>query len=107
MVSEQSRLKISLAFRLGHMMPKDRVWVSQIRKECIFCKEGCVIDYRQKILRMFMHPNANQRTCLQFVIDRSVKIPEFTEMLIPGRMKRQPGHSLGNCRTYGFSKGKE
>ena len=93
--------KTSLPLQLGERMSTHRVWIARIQEDCILGtdflkKEGCVIDYPQQILRMEkveipIHSNAAQGKCLRLIVDKSVKIPGFTEMVIPAKIKEDQG----------------
>ena len=73
------------------------MWVASIQEECIlggdFLKrEGCVIDYPRQTLRIGdaeipLLMGGEDSKCLRVILDKAVRVPPFTEMVIPAKVE--------------------
>ena len=91
--------KVAVTIGLGERRSTRTVWVARIEEDCILGtdflrEEGCVIDYPNCALRLgkaeipLRSENKGTR-CLRLVLDKSVKIPGHSEMIIPVKIEGQ------------------
>ena len=77
---------------------KLEVWVASIQEECILGgdflrSEGCVIDYPGQTLgvgdaEIPLVMGGEEFKCLRVILDKAVRVPLFTEMVIPAKVER-------------------
>ena len=89
--------RVTLEIRIGETTSKLEVWVASIQEECIlggdFLKrEGCVIDYPRQTLRIGdaeipLLMGGEDSKCLRVILDKAVRVPPFTEMVIPAKVE--------------------
>ena len=99
----------TLQMSIGETTVRQHVWVARIKEDCILeadflRKQDCVIDYPQNILRIGnsdvpMHVDTDDIKCFRVVLDRAVKIPGNTEMIISAKLETPPGEA--RCGTVG------
>ena len=86
----------TLDFYLGEICVRQQVWIAEIKEDCILgadvlMKQECVIDYPPNVLRIgstevLMHANTDELKCLRIVLDRTIKVPGNSEMVISSQM---------------------
>ena len=91
--------KVAVTIGLGERRSTRTVWVARIEEDCILGtdllrEEGCVIDYPNCALRlgkaeMPLRSENKGTRCLRVVLDKSVKIPGHSEMIIPVKIEGQ------------------
>ena len=99
----------TLQMSIGETTSWQHVWVARIKEDCILGAEflrnqGCVIDYPLNILRIGntdvpMHVDNKDIRCFRVVLERAVKIPGNSEMVISAKLKTPPGKA--RCGTVG------
>ena len=67
-------------------------------------KQDCVIDYPQNVLgigsmEVPMHANTDELKCPRIVLDRTIKVPRNSEMVISAKLDGTPGEA--NCGAIG------
>ena len=91
--------EVAVTTGLGERRSTRTVWVARIEEDCILGtdflrEEGCVIDYPNCALQLreaeipLRSENKGTR-CLRLVMDKSVKIPEHSEMIISVKIEGQ------------------
>jgi hypothetical protein len=93
--------QVALEVALGETVSTMDVWVAHIQEECILGadflkKEGCIIDYPRQTLRIGeteipLRTGGEELKCLRVVLDKAVKVPPFTEMIIPAKLEGDRG----------------
>ena len=86
----------TLDFYLVEICVQQQVWIAEIKEDCILgadflMKQKCVIDYPQNVLRIgstevSMHANTDELKCLRIVLDRTIKVPGNSEMVISSQL---------------------
>ncbi len=99
----------TLDFYLGEICVRQQVWIAEIKEDCILgadflMKRECVIDYPQNVLRIGstevpMHANTDELKCLRIVLDRTIKVPGNSEMVISAKLDGTPREA--NCGAIG------
>ena len=99
----------TLQMLIGETTVRQHAWVARIKEDCILeadflRKQDCVIDYPQNILRIGnsdlpMHLDTDDIKCFRVVLERAVKIPGNTEMVISAKLETPPGEV--RCGTVG------
>ena len=93
--------RVTLEVTLGETKSELEVWIASIQEECIlgadFLKDGgCVIDYPRQILRIGeteipLQMGGGELKCLRVILDKAVRVPPFTEMVIPAKPQGDGG----------------
>jgi predicted aspartyl protease len=99
----------TLDFFLGEICVRQQVWIAEIKEDCILgadflMKQECVIDYPQNVLligstEVPMHANTDELKCLRIVLDRTIKVPGNSEIVISAKLDGTPGEA--NCGAIG------
>jgi hypothetical protein len=99
----------TLNFSLGEICSRQQVWIAKIKEDCILGadflrKQDCVIDYPRNILHIGttevpMHVNTDELKYFRIVLDRTIKIPGNSEMVVSAQLDGIPGEAY--CRAVG------
>ena len=99
----------TLQMSIGETTVRQHVWVARIKEDCILGadflrKQDCVIDYPQNIYcignsNVPMQVDTDDIKCFRVVLERAVKIPGNTEMVISAKLETPPGEA--RCGTVG------